>query len=214
MQPGSRIAEARRARGWTQGQLAERMGLTQQAIQRYEAGTRQLRAGTLERLAEALGVTVTYLLGLDDNRQAETDGDAFVEVPLLGPIAAGRPFDMEAADTTFPVPAEMRRRYPRAFLLRVEGESMNRVLPNGCYALVDPCDGVEFDGQPYAVRVGDLAATIKRVSRSPSGGLELAPDSTDAAFRPQAFDASDASAPEVAVIGRVVWHCIPYDWSY
>ncbi len=206
----NKITEARKAKGWTQAELAGRLGVTQQAVQRYESGTRDLKASTLRNLSEALGVTVAYLLGMTDTEPPRTE---FVDVPLLGPIAAGRPLDMETADDTHPIPAVVHDTWPNAFLLRVEGESMNRILPNGCYALVDPCAEVDCDGQPYAVIVDGHAATIKRVRRL-ANGLELAPDSTDPTFRPQVLDYAATDGPSVAVVGRIVWHCVPYGWSY
>ena len=62
----------------------------------------------------------------------------FVEVPLLGHIAAGVPIEMDVVEDHILAPREIRRRHPNAFFLTVDGESMNNVLPNGCYALVDP----------------------------------------------------------------------------
>lgn len=206
----NKIREARRARGWTQQDLAERMGTTQQTIQRYERGTRSLRASVLARLSEVLDVTVAYLLGMDDEGYAPQAGT--VDVPLYGAIAAGKPLE-EAGSKLHPVPAEVRGRWPNAFLLHIEGESMNRILPSGCYALVDPCAAIDYDGQPYAVRVGDLGPTVRRVRRIP-GGLRLAPDSNDPSFQPQDFHLAGQGETTLSVIGRVVWHCIPYDWSY
>lgn len=205
----NKIREARRAKGWTQQDLAERMGTTQQTIQRYERGTRSLRASVLARLSEVLDVTVAYLLGMseDDAPRAGT-----VDVPLYGPIAVGKPLE-EAESEPYPIPTEVRGRWPHAFLLRIEGESMDRILPSGCYALVDPCAAIDYDGQPYAVRVGDLGPTVRRVRRIP-GGLRLAPDSNDPSFRPQDFHLAGQGETTLSVIGRVVWHCIPYDWSY
>ena len=37
-----KIAEARIAKGWSQQDLAERLGTTQQTIQRYESGARDI----------------------------------------------------------------------------------------------------------------------------------------------------------------------------
>lgn len=199
----SRLTEARRAKGWSQMELAERLGIAQQTIQRYEAGSRDVKASTIVRLCETLGVTASYLLGIEDGNE-----DATIEVPVVGPVAAGNPLEMEESHRNYAVPATVRKRWPNAFLLRVEGSSMDRVLPDGCYALVDPCDDVDHDGQPYAVRVGDLAATVKRVRRV-GGSYELAPDSHDPSFQPIIL-----GDEELSVIGRVVWHCIPYDWSY
>jgi Zn-dependent peptidase ImmA (M78 family)/transcriptional regulator with XRE-family HTH domain len=59
---GRRIAEARRALGWTQGQLAERAGLTQTAVSRIETGSRAVGSLELAELAELLGVSVIDLL--------------------------------------------------------------------------------------------------------------------------------------------------------
>jgi len=57
MTVGQRIREARDARGWSQGELAERCGLSRPTIARIEAG-QHVRMGTLEKVARALGLTV------------------------------------------------------------------------------------------------------------------------------------------------------------
>lgn len=153
---------------------------------------------------------------LDDYRGLKVKGDDrpdFVDVPLYGSIAAGTPLEMTPVDDVHPVPREMHERYPEAFLLRVVGESMNRILPNGCYALVDPCEEVDAPGQPYAVCVNGYAATVKRV-RPLANGFELDPDSNDPTFRPTVYDYGEESTETVTVIGRVVWYCVPFDWRF
>jgi repressor LexA len=61
---GYKIEQARRARGWSQAELARRSGTTQQAIQRYESGEREPKVSAVVSMAAALGVTISYLLGL------------------------------------------------------------------------------------------------------------------------------------------------------
>jgi len=60
------LAEAVRARreelGWSQRQLAERAGMTQPGIARFEAGGTTPTLPLLERLADALGLTLTVSL--------------------------------------------------------------------------------------------------------------------------------------------------------
>lgn len=68
-----RIAEARVARGWSQQQLAEASGLTQQSIARYESGQRDPQTSAIKALSSALNVTVSYLLGLDSSDTELTD---------------------------------------------------------------------------------------------------------------------------------------------
>ncbi|MFK0074617.1 helix-turn-helix domain-containing protein [Arthrobacter woluwensis] len=58
---GTVLETARRARGFTQVELAARAGTTQPSIQRYENNLREPDAETLERIATALGVTVSFL---------------------------------------------------------------------------------------------------------------------------------------------------------
>jgi Zn-dependent peptidase ImmA (M78 family)/transcriptional regulator with XRE-family HTH domain len=59
---GRRIADARRGLGWTQGALAERVGLTQTVVSRIETGSRAVDSLELAELAEVLGVSVLDLL--------------------------------------------------------------------------------------------------------------------------------------------------------
>lgn len=211
--PGYKIAEARIAKGWSQQQLADRIGTTQQTIQRYESGARDLKSSVIIKLSSALGVTISYLLGLKDTDEEVIADDQFIDVPLYGSIAAGTPIEMVEVEDTFPVPTKMREAHPDAFLLKVEGESMNRILPNGCYALVDPCDTVEENGAPYAVCVNGYDATIKRV-RKLNNGFELVPDSNDPTYPVQTFNYNEPGTETVTVIGRVVYYVLPFDWSF
>jgi transcriptional regulator with XRE-family HTH domain len=57
----------RERRGLTQGEVAQRARLPQQAISRLERGEREhVRSDVLARLAVALTVSADYLLGLQD----------------------------------------------------------------------------------------------------------------------------------------------------
>lgn len=58
---GEVLETARRARGYTQEELAEVAGVTQAALSRYENDQREPEPDALERLACALGVTETFL---------------------------------------------------------------------------------------------------------------------------------------------------------
>lgn len=56
-----KLKKARLDAGITQGALAERTGLMQEAISRIENGKHQITAGTLEKICEALGVTIEFI---------------------------------------------------------------------------------------------------------------------------------------------------------
>ena len=71
-----RIRTVRKEVGLTQGELGVRMGISHAAVSQYERGHRVPNAGTLSRIAIALGVSIGYLLGeptlseLDDKKPA------------------------------------------------------------------------------------------------------------------------------------------------
>ncbi len=62
MMLGARIAALRRAAGWNQSELADRLQISPSAVGMYEQGRREPSADTLVALARALGVSVDYLL--------------------------------------------------------------------------------------------------------------------------------------------------------
>lgn len=170
------------------------------------------RLETVSRIANVLEVDSASLMRGKLVR-AEKRFKGYVEVPLYGSISAGKPLEPDEADERFPIPAELAERYAGAYLLRISGTSMNRILPDGCYALVHPCTEVEHTGQPHVVTVGTTDATVKRVYAL-GNGLELAPDSTDITWHPRIFDFSDDTSEEVRVLGRVVWYCLPLNWHF
>ena len=164
----------------------------------------------LGNVARVLGVTVSDLF------KEDLDVDAlvpYIEIPVFGEIAAGDPIEMDECDFAFPAPYQMAKMHPNAFFLKIEGESMNRKLPNGCYALVDPdLKDPIVNNCVYAVCVNGYSATAKRV-RSLANGIELMPDSDDPTYKPKLFDYGESDTETVTVIGKVVWYTVPFDFE-
>lgn len=63
---GRRLRDLRKARGWSQSTLAQKVGLTQTLVSDYEIGRLRLHAGLLIRFARALQVSTDELLGIKD----------------------------------------------------------------------------------------------------------------------------------------------------
>lgn len=57
-----RVAQLRKARGITQVQLAEALGVSQQSVQAYEVGRRRIPVSTLRLLAKTPGVSFDELM--------------------------------------------------------------------------------------------------------------------------------------------------------
>ena len=59
---GARIAALRRAAGWNQAELAQRLQISSSAVGMYEQGRREPSAEMLVRMAKVFEVSVDYLL--------------------------------------------------------------------------------------------------------------------------------------------------------
>lgn len=178
-------------------------------------GLKNTRTELTDRIYRELNIDwdTARLDGFKGLRLKNEQKNPFIEVPLYGAIATGTPIEMIPTAGTFSMPVQIHDKYPDAFLLRVSGESMNKILPDGCYALVDPCDEIERDNQPYAICVNGYDATIKRVHKL-ANGFELVPDSTDPTYKSKIYDYGEPGTEHITVIGRVVYHVIPFDWTY
>ena len=66
MTKGERIKAARKKAGMTQAQLAEKLGISFQSVAQWENDLRNPKQETLQKIADALGVSIFDLLGLED----------------------------------------------------------------------------------------------------------------------------------------------------
>ena len=65
---GQRVAEIRRERGWTQQDLADKLAMEPQSLQRIERGT-NLTIRSLVKIARVLGVTTASLFEAPRSRE-------------------------------------------------------------------------------------------------------------------------------------------------
>ena len=80
MSIGSKLAQARRAANLTQEQLAEQLGVTRQAVSRWESDAAYPETDNIVRTAQLLNVSCDYLL-----RDDVAEGDA--EAPPPDPVS-------------------------------------------------------------------------------------------------------------------------------
>lgn len=94
----NRIKELRKARGWLQDDLADKLKVSRQAVGHYETGTRGLDEETIVHCCKIFGVSADYLLGRSEQpgspitdeeweiieafRSADEDARAMVKLAL------------------------------------------------------------------------------------------------------------------------------------
>src|ERR1700757_1125000 len=83
---GARMRTRRRQLGLSQSDLAEKLGVSFQQVQKYERGANRVAASTLVAAAEALSVSVGWLVGEDQPLQGG-------EIEIL--LALSRPGALE-----------------------------------------------------------------------------------------------------------------------
>ncbi|MFN3971892.1 MAG: helix-turn-helix domain-containing protein [Gemmobacter sp.] len=98
---GKRVRHRRWMVGMTQQQLADKVGIKFQQIQKYETGMNRVSASRLWDIAEALGVPVAFFFeGLGASQQAEgIEGDMLADKEAL-----------ELVRSYYAIPEAQRRR--------------------------------------------------------------------------------------------------------
>lgn len=202
----SNIRKLRKQAGLTQEELAEKLEVARSTITQWETGWSSPRMGMIQKLSEAFGVAPAELL-LEDGEPHVPSSNAIPvkasasTVPLLtlGRVHAGELTDEEAIERCVEVPASVLDGHPRAFALLVEGDCMDRVIPEGSHVLVDP-DREPSNGNVAVVEAEGYGAVMRRWYRG-SSNLMLCADSFsehgDMVFGPD-------DGP-VRVVGTVVW---------
>src|ERR1700741_4434994 len=73
---GARLRTRRRQLGLSQSELSERLGVSFQQVQKYERGANRVAASTLLIAAQALNVTISWLVG-EEASGRDDDEDVF-----------------------------------------------------------------------------------------------------------------------------------------
>jgi len=188
---------ARKHRNMTQLQVASHLGISRSAYSHYETGFRDPDTDNLIRLADLFGVSVEFLLGIEDHQGS----DPMVNrIPLLGSVPAGMPIeaieDIEAYIDIYP----RFVKHGELFALHVQGDSMEPDLHNGDIVIIEKQEFVE-NGDVAVVRVNGEDVTLKRVKLT-AKGLMLIP--SNPAYDPVYFDSDQIAALPVTIIGKVI----------
>lgn len=201
----NRLKTAMNIRNIKQVELVEKTKLDKTLINKYLSGVSNAKQKKLTILAEALNINEVWLMGYDvpmeRNAFEEKKASQFYMCPVYGQISAGQPnWAEECLNGYLPIdPNLMGIINPEeCFFLKINGESMNKVIRNGAYALIRKQDSVE-DGEIAVVLVNGFDATLKKFTKQ-GDFVFLEPMSTDETIKRQIYDKNTP----IKIIGKYI----------
>lgn len=200
---GTILKKVRLDRGYTQEELAKKVDTSRSNIANYEVDKNMPSIEMLDKLSEVLNVSTDTLLGKEKIKQNELIDKLFL-IPIVGKVPAGEPLLAEDnIEGYLPIdPMMYHLSSPdNIFFLKVVGESMNNVVPDGSYVLIRKQDYAETGDVVVALVNGDNEATLKRFKQIDTNFVMLEPDSTLQEFTPRIINLRDT---EFKIIGKVI----------
>ena len=195
------IKREREKAGISQTDFAKMIKVTKQTLYKYEQGIiTNIPSNKIEEIANALGVSPSYIMGWEDTTEEPTPKRKGVAIPVLGHVAAGIPIEMiEDIIDTEEIPEDMAK-HGEFFALKIKGDSMTPSINNSDVVIVRQQEDAE-NGDIVIATVNGNDAVCKRLKKY-SDGLSLI--SLNPAYEPLYFNTSEIQGTPVKIIGKVV----------
>lgn len=200
MKPVKDIIKSKRLElGMTMKELAEKVGVSEGTISRWESGEiANMRRNVIVSLAKALNTTPAVLMGWTEPDPNEARG---VRIPVLGRVVAGIPLEAITDIIDYEeIPAQMAKS-GTYFALQVKGRSMEPTLHEGDVVIVRQQPEVE-NGEIAIVLINGDEATVKEVKESPEG-LTLIGHNV-AIYSPHFYNRKEIEELPIQILGKVV----------
>lgn len=190
------LKKYREAKGFSQKKLADMIGVSQSTVAMWEVGRNNPEYAKIEKLAEALDVGVSDLMGIETRPPKE-----YRRVPVLGEIPAGIP--IEAIEDVLDWEDLDEKDYPPWYEfvgLQIKGDSMSPDYQNKDILIVRLQDTADTGDDVIAFVNGD-DATFKRLTLR-DDGIMLRP--LNPAYDPMFFSNADIEELPVRIFGIAV----------
>lgn len=202
-----RLKQAMELRNIKAYELAVKTGLSQSLISQYLNGKFEAKNDKIFALAETLYVNESWLAGFSDDIGfnpviKEPELKLMIhKIAVYGRIPAGVPFEaIEDLLEDVEIPSWLAEK-KGLFGLKVVGDSMNKIVPDGAIAVLQKTDYLD-NGEIGAILVNGFDATLKKFYRL-TDSIVLEPLSYNADYTPQVYK----EEAEVRPIGRLIWFC-------
>lgn len=205
---GNRIRTIRKEKGYSQEKLSELCGYNSRStINKIEMGINDIPQSKLQKIADVLGVSPSYLINGEDkdgNTVTEKNTDntvTAVRIPVYGRVAAGIPMDaIEDVIDFEDIPADMSKG-GEYFALQIKGDSMKPRMFDGDVVIVRKQSDADT-GDTIIALINGHDACCKRLRKYYDGAIDLI--STNPNYEPLHFEASEVEKEPVVILGKVV----------
>ena len=195
-----RLRQARKRKKLSQAELSRQLGVTQQAVGKWETGRSTPDPVTVARLAELLDTTTDVLLGLQQPDFAPPVGQRTPynesPIPVVGTVRAG--YGALAFEEDYGTEYACVKDPDNYFYLVVKGDSMEPRIREGDLALVHRQPTLE-SGELGVLVYGEGEGTLKKFVRR-GNAIILQP--FNPAYQPQVILGEDLE--RLHVVGKVV----------
>lgn len=197
------IRAVRTRNNLTQEEFGEIVGVSSMAVSQWETGRAVPRMGAVQKISDYFHISKGSLIDEDSSTLTKlpiSGSTATLPLRTLGKVHAGvMDDDAVCDDEEVQVPERVVLAYPDAFLLRVEGNCMDRVIPEGSHVVVVP-HKEPTNGSIVVIHDDAYEAIMRRYYKG-SSALMLSPDSYEEEYQ----DIIVHDGQEVTLIGVVVW---------
>lgn len=197
------IRAVRTRNNLTQEEFGEIVGVSSMAVSQWETGRAVPRMGAVQKISDYFHISKGSLIDEDSSTLTKlpiSGSTATLPLRTLGKVHAGvMDDDAVCDDEEIQVPERVVLAYPDAFLLRVEGNCMDRVIPEGSHVVVVP-HKEPANGSIVVIHDDAYEAIMRRYYKG-SSALMLSPDSYEEGYQ----DIIVHDGQEITLIGVVVW---------
>lgn len=210
---GSKIKEYRKKKKYTQRQLGELVGLKHNTISAYESGTNEPEQNVLFSLAQALECNIDDFFP-DFKEHQIIKEQQYSYYPES--ISAGIPINLDSSEyLSITLQDNLLGKWAGRkdiVFMRVNGESMNRIIPHGSLIGVLPMQQSEFeDGDIVVFRNGDGHSLKRLIHDKLNEKVIFRPDSNDTRFYDVIYDTTQMLDNELNIFGKVVCYLVTLD---
>lgn len=206
----SRLTQIINENDLSKAEIARRIGTSRSTLNGWLKGEYEANSENIYKLARLFDVTEAWLLGFVDERQEieikEPENESFM-LPLLNVSAGKEEGDQSQTHEMVESPSRLSHLKEKLFAIRVVGESMNKIIPNGSTIICAKIDDKPENGQIVVYRNGN-DYNLKRFTET-ENLIIFEPMSFDASFDNIIYKKTDDI--EIEILGVVKHSCMSFD---